>query len=178
MKPSLCRSDTRILDKLQRPYGTWVQELYSMYLLNYKKVTSGRILLFGFISSGSQTPSAKARVCFPFQVGRGVLYLTVAWKLSYVVGYLWLIPNKHECVHVLFTASHVLECETNCIEQGRNWNVSYKRPSIADLTKHKYLVSDMQCTMNKDLNIVSAVRARDISCTGWPSRSWTWIELT
>ena len=53
-----------------------------------------------------------------------------------------------------------------CIEQGRNWNVSYKRPSIADLTKHKYLVSDMQCTMNKDLNIVSAVRARDISCTG------------
>ena len=40
--------------------------------------------------------------------------------------------------------------------QGRNWNVSYKRPSIADLTKHKYLVSDMQCTMNKDLDNVSA----------------------
>ena len=74
---SLCRSDTHILDKLQRPYGTWVQELYSMYLLSYKKVTSGRILLFGFTLSGSQTPSAEARACFPFHVGRGVLYLIV-----------------------------------------------------------------------------------------------------
>ena len=84
-----------------------------MYLLNYKKVTSGRILLFGFTLSGSRTPSAKARACLPFHVGRGVLYLTVAWKLSYVVGYLWLILNKHERVHVLYTAYHVLECETN-----------------------------------------------------------------
>ena len=73
-----CADPILILDKLPRPYGIWVQELAVQYLLNYKKVSYGRLLLFGFtlvaVLKVSNSPQLLS--------GRGPMFQRVGMKGS------------------------------------------------------------------------------------------------